>query len=500
MASWGANRPQKQAGRLSAAFAPGLTARTGQGSVLQWTIVGVVGILLGIYTMAVSSLPPQWAPLFVLAVLCPFIAVIVGNARKVLLAIIILDIPFQLDIHLGYRTEAAELGALGGWSLSVTTMALAVLYALWLAERLTKPPEPGSRPSVRASLPLALYFAFTALSVVVARDVTLATFEVFLALQMFLLYIYVVGTVRSRQDMLFIVTMLLISLILESVVTIGLGYVGQNFSIAGISSRIDVSKGAIGLGYRVAGTVGSPNVAASYLSLLLAPAISLLLTRLGLLYKWLAALAFGLGGVALILTLSRGGWVSFTFSITILCLLAWRRGWLPRSVTLTIGVVAVLLCLLFGDVIVARLLGDDLGSAQSRVPLMKLGLRVIMDNPVLGVGANNFPVVMKQYIRQEFGRAWLYAVHNKYLLVWAETGIGGLLAFIWFLLSTIRRGWRCWKLKDRFLSPLALGFTAAIAGQMAHMFLDVFRDRSQLQLLWLVAAVIGAMRNMDGEG
>jgi O-antigen ligase len=127
---------------------------------------------------------------------------------------------------------------------------------------------------------------------------------------------------------------------------------------------------------------------------------------------------------------------------------------------------------------------------------MKLGLRVIMDNPVLGVGVNNFPIVMKQYIRQEFGRAWLYAVHNKYLLVWAEAGIGGLLAFIWFLLATIRRGWDCWNLKDRFLSPLALGFTAAIAGQMVHMFVDVFNSRPQVQLLWLVAGLITAMRSI----
>lgn len=495
MVSWGANRLQKQAGRLSAAFAPGLTARTGQGSVLQWTIVGVVGILLGIYAMAVSSLPPQWAPLFVLAVLCPFTAMIVGDLRKVLLGIIILDIPFQLDIHVGYRPEAAELGAIGGFGISATTVSLAVLYAVWLCKLLTRW-EPRARPLLHASVPLVLYLAFSTLSMLVARDVELSLFEVFLLLQMFLLYVYIIGTVRSRQDVLFIVTMLLIGLVLESVVMIGLQAFGQNFNIAGVSSRIDVSKGAIGLGYRIAGTVGSPNVAASYLSLLLAPAISLLLTRLGRWYKWLAALAFGLGGAALLLTLSRGGWVSFTFSITILCLLAWRRGWLPRSVTLTIGVVAVLLCLLFGDVIVARLVGYDLGSAQSRVPLMKLGLRVIMDNPVLGVGVNNLPIVMKQYIRQEFGRAWLYAVHNKYLLVWAETGIGVLLAFIWFLLATIRRGWDCWNLKDRFLSPLALGFTAAIAGQMVHMFVDVFNSRPQVQLLWLVAGLITAMRSI----
>jgi len=48
-----------------------------------------------------------------MATLCPFLAMIVGNVRKLFLAIILLDIPFQLDIHLGYRTEAAELAPLG---------------------------------------------------------------------------------------------------------------------------------------------------------------------------------------------------------------------------------------------------------------------------------------------------------------------------------------------------------------------------------------------------
>jgi hypothetical protein len=48
-----------------------------------------------------------------MATLCPFLAMIVGNVRKLLLAIILLDIPFQLDIHFGYRAEAAEFAPLG---------------------------------------------------------------------------------------------------------------------------------------------------------------------------------------------------------------------------------------------------------------------------------------------------------------------------------------------------------------------------------------------------
>lgn len=488
----GANRLQKQTGRVPAAFKRMLTTPIARGSIVQWAGVGVVGIVLGIYTIGVSSLPPRWAYLSVLAVLCPFIAMVVGNVQKLLLAVILLDIPFQLDIHLAYRDEVAELGALGGWNISVTTLSLLVLYALWLGELLARV-KPRSRSLLRTSLPLVLYLAFVALSVVAAHDVILSAFEIFLLLQMFLLYVYIAGTVRTRQDVLFIVIMLFIGLVLESLVMVALRFVGHSFSVAGMLARIDPDN-------RVGGTVGSPINAAAYLCLLLAPAMSILLTRLAWYYKWLAALAFGLGGVALVLTFSRGGWIAFFLSSAILCLLAWRRGWLSITIPFSITVVVVLLFLLFQDAILVRLLGDDNGSASARVPLMKLAFRVIKDKPVLGVGINNFPIIMKQYATPEFGGAWLYAIHDKYLLVWAETGIGGLVAFIWFLLATVRRGWQCWKLSDRFLSPLALGFTAAIAGQMVHMFVDVFHSRPEVQLLWLVAGLITAIRNMDGEG
>ncbi len=498
MAFWSANRLQKQAGSVPAAFTWDPTALTARSSVLQWTIAGLVGIILGIFTIAIFSLPPQWAPLLILAVLCPFIAMIVGNVHRLLLGVIILDIPFPLDIHLDYRTEAAALGALGGLNISLTTVSIVILYALWMGRLLARV-GPQSRPLLRTSLPLALYLVFAALSVVVARDVALATYDVFLLLQMFLLYVYVASSVRTRQDVLFIVTVLLVGLVLESLVMIGLRYGGQIFSLGGISGRIDVGTRTAGEISRVGGTIGAPNTVASYLSFLLVPATSVLLTPLGQRYKRLAVLACGLGGVALILTLSRGGWVAFALSITILCLLAWRRGWLSPMAPLTMAVVIALLCLLYQDAILTRLFGDDRGAAYSRIPLMRLAFRVIMDNPVLGVGANNFAVIIRQYATPEFSGEWLYAVHNKYLLVWAETGIGALVAFISFLVVTIRRGWQCWKLHDRLLSPLALAFTAAIIGHMAHMLAEVFNHRPQVQLLWVIAGLIAALHNIAGD-
>src|SRR5205823_54255 len=82
----------------------------------------------------------------------------------------------------------------------------------------------------------------------------------------------------------------------------------------------------------------------------------------------------------------------------------------------------------FHSLIGARLFGDDRGSAESRIPLMNLAFRIVEDNPVLGVGVNNFTVVMGRYLTSAFSEGFLFAVHNKYVLFLADTVIGQLIA------------------------------------------------------------------------
>ena len=428
-------------------------------------------------------------------------AAIPGNVRKLLLAIILLDIPFQLDIHLGYREEYTEFGALGGWCISATTIALLGLYIIWLVEILTKKSKTETHPLFRRSLPLSAYVGFVFLSVVVAHNMQLALFQNFLLLQMFMLFLYIIGTVRSRKDVLFIVTVLLIGLVIESTINIWLYYVGHTIKFAGLTARV------IG-GYRIGGTLGHANTAGGYLSLLLVPALSIILADKKKFYKWLGIFAFCLGTVAIILTFSRGGWLAFAVSSTIFIFISWSRGWLPLWIPIMIVIVVMFSAIFFHeaptDMILPidrisptdRIFGDDNGAAWSRIPLMKLAFHIIVANPLLGVGANNFTVIMKDYVTSDLRGMWLYAVHNKYLLVWAETGTGGLLAFLWFLGSSIRSSWRCWQTRDPFLAPVGLALTCAIIGHMVHMNVDTFQGRPLIQMLWVCCALSLAMSNI----
>ena len=429
---------------------------------------------------------------FIVAILSPFVALTSEAAQRVLLAVVILDIPLQFGTHLFYREDDAALGALGGLSISATTLALAGLYLSWLIRAFASRYS-AQKTGVNVNWPLVAYFGITLLSVFVAQDVGLSLFEVWLLLEACLVYFYIAGNVRTREDVVFVVSVLLAACLLESVVIIILRFTGMPSTIWGLPTHIHIDNDPKEGFMRIGGTVGSPNFAAAYLSISLTCAVSVLFTNLGSLYKWLAAAALGLGSIALILTFSRGGWLALTLSLALLCLVTWHRRGLSLKAPIAVLVLLALLYVPFHSLVGARLFGDDRGSAESRIPLMNLAFRITEDHPLLGVGANNFTVAMGPYLTSEFRQAFLFAVHNKYLLVLAETGIGGLIAFLAFFTGTMRKGWQCWNFQDRLLSPLALGFGAGLAGHMVHMTVDVFRGRPTQQLIWLIAGLLVAM-------
>jgi putative inorganic carbon (hco3(-)) transporter len=425
----------------------------------------------------------------VCAIFAPWVALL-GPVRKVLLAIVVLDIPFQLETNFQHRDAVAEFGGLGGFNVSMTTAALAALYAAGLMDCLARRSRPVL-PSLSLILPLATYLLFVALSIITAYDHGLYLRALFLLVQMFLLYLYLVWSIRTRDDVRDIVMLLICGLLIESLIMIGLSRSGEGFELAGMTFRVDASADALQPA-RVGGTVGSPNNAAAYLSMLLAPAVGVLLTNLGRVCKMLAALGVSVGWLALILTQSRGGWIAAGLSIVIFSLAQRRRVRLPLAAPFLLGVCVTALSLTAHQTITQRLTADDQGSAYVRLPLMLTALEIIGDHPMLGIGANNYTAALERY-QSTFTGDWLYTVHNQYLLIWAETGIGGLVAFLSFLIVTLRRGWAQWKRADRLLSPIALGFTAALIGHMAHMHVDLFSGRPQVQLLCVVAALVGAM-------
>lgn len=437
-----------------------------------------------------------------MAALSPFLALTASWVPRVLLGVIVLDIPLQFGTHFFFREEDAAEGALGGLSFSVTTLALIGLYLLWFLKFFSRQ-APDQRRPIHISVPLAVYLGISAISLAFAEDVALSFFELFLLGQLFLVYTYVANFVRTRRDVMFVVSLLLLGSVLAGLGIINLRVAGMPPVIAGLPwglpTRVQVDEYADG-SMRVGGTIGSPNNAGAYFAFVLTLAACLLFTDVEKRKKWLAMAALGIGGLALIFTFSRGAWAAYVLSMgAVLLLFAGRLRHFSWKAPVVGILVFIVLCLPFQQMIAERLFGDDRGAAESRIPLMKLASRIISDNPVLGVGSNNFPVVMGRYITSEFRSGFLYTVHNKFLLVWAETGLLGLSAYLIFLLGSLRKGWRCWRVGEGLLATLALGCAAALAGHMVQMTVEVFNGRPLAQLVWLTGGLLTAMHRMCAQ-
>ena len=128
---------------------------------------------------------------------------------------------------------------------------------------------------------------------------------------------------------------------------------------------------------------------------------------------------------------------------------------------------------------------------------MAMSFRMFEVSPLFGVGPNNQTVAMRPYAQSAaFRGGFVYVVHNRYVQVLVETGIAGLLAFLFFLLSTLRHGWHAWLCDAGNASAVALGFTAGLLGDLVHMNMDTFNGRFQVQQLWLVAGLMIALARL----
>jgi O-antigen ligase len=411
-----------------------------------------------------------------------------NNFQRFLLGVIVLETSIQVDSYLFYEDTWAEFGAIAGLNVSLSTICLGILYVMWPVEYAVG--SATSRQRFHLNYALTAYLGIVALSCLAAQEKQLALNSLALLIQAYLVYVYVANRITTQGDVVYLVGLLVATLAIQGAVMAGVRMVGHEVAIGPIVGTMTDDA-------RVGGTVGSPNTGASYLELLIAPAVAVLATSLPRSYKLLAFAAVALGAIGLLLTLTRGAWLAVALSLALLCFVAWRDRWISAWVPATCAISLLLVGLMFQESFAARLFGDDEGSALSRIPLMHMAWQIICDYPALGVGTNNCAVAAAQYaMLPEFREEWFYMIHNKYLLEWAEIGAVGLAAFLWFLFSTLRSGWMTWRRQDAVLSPLALGFTVAIAGQMAHMLVDIFNTRPQVQSLWLCAGLIAAMQRL----
>ncbi len=446
---------------------------------------GAFATTVGASRLALLALPA--------AALLPYAMLAIGDLRRVLLAAVVADVFLQWDINLGYQAAAGALGAEAGLNISLTTFALAGLYALWWAER-TRPHNDAPAPRFEPAGPLFAYVGISAVSIAAARDPALGVYYLALLVQTLLLFMYVVSTLRSRRDLLFVVNTLMIATAIEGAVMLVVYVTGANFDIAGINTDYPMPDGPATPGYtRVGGTVGTPNTAAGVLVVMVPLALALVVGPSPRFTRVAAATALVASVPALLVTGSRGGWGGFVVGCIVLAAVGVTRGKLPTRRVVGAALVTAALALPLAGLVAARITDPAPGSSASRISMARLAVTMIDDRPLLGVGLNNVAVNIDRYAGPEFTGQFVYTIHDKYLLVASESGLLALAAFTWFLAATIVQGLRCLRSRDLLVVWIAGGLLSGVIAQMVHMTVDIFASRPQVESLWIAAALLAAM-------
>jgi len=203
--------------------------------------------------------------------------------------------------------------------------------------------------------------------------------------------------------------------------------------------------------------------------------------------------------VALLLSGSRGGIVSFAVQMLLLFLLLLARRLHSKHVI--VGGMIVL-----GAVIAVSWIGvqqvlerfsetQTLEVTTGKRAAMRHGTwRLFLDHPVLGTGLGTFEMVYPPYDSEYDGKIVNHA-HNDYLEVLAETGVVGGLCCAWFLGVLLLNGLKGVAELDSSLgSALNLSGLVACSGILVHSLVDFNLHIPANALLFFISAHLVVVR------
>jgi O-antigen ligase len=146
-----------------------------------------------------------------------------------------------------------------------------------------------------------------------------------------------------------------------------------------------------------------------------------------------------------------------------------------------------------------RFSGNDRGSAESRLPQFEMAYDIFTDNPLFGIGLNNYTEVMHDYDFTEEGVESLthHPVHNIYLHIAAEMGIFGIAAFIWFTATIFFEGIKYIISNKCLMIYVVTGMLAGIVAFLVHGLVDTASLGSKLFVfVWFFMGVIFAIKEI----
>jgi len=465
-----------------------------------WLAAGA-GCLIGAGPACVASvISTKWAVWLTLgvggAMLLPVVSFALGGPRRLLLVLLGLSLPLELDWFPLHQPFGYESGA-NGVDVNPVLLAAFATAGYWLWRRSQDAAVPrGAARCLR--WPAAAFLLTSVISAVHAANMHQWVFGVVLNTSMVVVAVAACQMVAGggARDLRLLWVVLLLGLLLESTVVILQGSLGFSFTLKGdILSR--GASAAAGSVQRYTGTFGVPSVTGTFLATMLLLAIPPLFVKQLRISPSLAAPAFAAGLVALALTLTRSAWIAFAGGAVALGYHLYQKRKLRKGVLLGCTVAAVAAVLVAWPLLSQRLGADYEGDFFARWNLILIAMQMIKANPVLGVGVNTASLVVRNYVPGNLGDIWVFVPHNQFLLMACEAGIPGLVSLIWLFVAGFRASAAASRSADPMIREFARALTVVLGSLAFALNLDFVQGSQTYPLVFLMIGLAVGLESLS---
>ncbi len=483
--------------------------RSERDSLLSLLLPAAIGLAAGaliVYSMV--RVPFKWTLFLVVITGAVSIGILVGATtrflKQTLLFFAVLSLPIFYKITFMFVKDLPYEVSANGFPISLFDAFMIPLLLFWVHELLFDPNSPPVRLPKGWLLPLMLLFLINLVSCFLAPAPFFSYSTLYLHAKGYLILLYLANNIRDEQTVKVIGLAFAGVLIMEGVIVLEQTLVGVIFTAENLGRTAISLQSRVGMGYivRVAGTLTHPNALAMYLNLILPWVGFLFLIEKRFSLRVLLMSAVVLALLAEIWSGSRGAWMGLGLAVVTGVFLWMRKQ--GRNPVLGLGAAAGILLLLFSVMFAAsagfraRLTEGDAGTALVRVPLMEVAKVMIMANPVMGVGLNNYTHEMKRYDHtlERISTWYGQAVHNTWMQMAAETGIPSLFVFVYtYFFLFLREAYRVFRKHEGVLAALGIGVVCMLVAWTLHNMVNATAPYDEFTL-WVLFGLVAAASRM----
>ncbi len=240
----------------------------------------------------------------------------------------------------------------------------------------------------------------------------------------------------------------------------------------------------------------NPNVLGEYLLVVLVINLALVVTSKKFLRGFLLLIPLGINVLTLLLTFSRGAWGGFALAV-ILFIIVFDKRWLPL-----LGVFGILVLFVLPDVFLDRILTIFISSGDSstgyRFYIWTGAKNILKDYWIFGTGLG-YGSFSKVYSLYRMGEIYAAHSHNIFLEILLETGIFGIVSFVYMIIKSFVLGVQTIiNSDDLFHRVIIITGVASLSGLFLHGLVEnTLFDVRIVTLIWILLGFIMFQKKVE---